>query len=35
MDILKSITAAAACAAAVNAAALQPRQYKTLVDSVC
>jgi len=32
---LKSIAVAAACAAAVDAAAIQPRQYKTLVDSVC
>ncbi|KAG9379244.1 hypothetical protein A1F94_009600 [Pyrenophora tritici-repentis] len=30
----KSIAALAACVAAVDAAALQPRQYKTLVNSV-
>lgn len=35
MAILKSIAAIAACGAvAVNGAAVQPRQYKTLVSSV-
>ncbi|CAN9140434.1 unnamed protein product [Alternaria alternata] len=33
MAVLKSIAVAAACVAAVDAAAIQPRQYKTLVDS--